>query len=105
MIARETVNQTVVDKKSYWEAMVRNRYQMPQLKQALVTIKFMQGVRDGFYWCPRSNHARHFQIASVPTKFQLAELLMEAIEEHIDANEDLVVDQCQAMMRTADLVL
>ena len=30
---------------------------------------------------------------------------MEAIEDHIDADETLSANECQALMRTADLVL
>jgi hypothetical protein len=65
---------------------------MPALKQAIVTLKWMQGIREGHYWCPRSNNPRHFQIASIPTKQQLADILLEAIEDHIDADENLSVD-------------
>ena len=60
MISREAVNQTVRSKQSYWEAMIRNNYQMPELKQPICTIKWMEGIRAGEYWCPRSRHPRHF---------------------------------------------
>ena len=32
------------NKQTYWEAMVRNNYQMPTLKSQIVTIKWMQGI-------------------------------------------------------------
>jgi hypothetical protein len=105
MLSREDVNTKVRNKQTYWEAMVRNNYQMPTLKSQIVTIKWMQGIREGKYWCPRNNRPIHFQIASMPTKQQLADFLMEVIEDHIDADETLSANECQALMRTADLVL
>jgi hypothetical protein len=68
MLSREDVNTKVRNKQTYWEAMVRNNYQMPTLKSQIVTIKWMQGIREGKYWCPRNNRPIHFQIASMPTK-------------------------------------
>ena len=94
MLSREDVNTKVRNKQTYWEAMVRNHYQMPTLKSQIVTIKWMQGIREGKYWCPRNNRPIHFQIASMPTKQQLADFLMEVIEDHIDADETLSANEC-----------
>ena len=105
MISREAVNATVRSKQQYWAAMVRNNYVMPAQKAPLCTLKWMQGIREGQYWCPRSRNPRHFQVASVPTRQQLAEILLDCIESHIENDEELPQETCNAMMRTADLVL
>ena len=86
--------------------MVRNKYAMPDLKQPICTIKWMQSVRDGLYWCPRGELAV-LQIASAPTKQQLAEILMAAVDVFSDApvQEIMGVHDLDAMVRTAELVL
>ena len=79
MLSKDQVAATVRSRESYWRAIVRNKYSMPALKQPICTIKWMQGVRDGLYWCPRGELAMR-QIASAPTKQQLADILMEAVD-------------------------
>ena len=85
---------------------MRNKYAMPALKQPICTIKWMQGVRDGLYWCPRGELAMR-QIASAPTKQQLAEILMAAVDVFIDApvQEIMGVHDLDALIRSAELVL
>ena len=41
----------------------------------------------------------------MPTRQQLAEILLDCIESHIENDEELPQETCNAMMRTADLVL
>ena len=79
MLSKHQVTAKVRSKESYWRAMVRNKYAMSALKQPICAIKWMQGVCDGIYWCPRGELTQR-QIASAPTKQHLAEMLMEAVE-------------------------
>ena len=79
MLSKDQVAAKVRSRETYWQAMVRNKYAVPALKQPICTIKWMQGVRDGLYWCHRGELAMR-QIASAPTKQQLAEILMAAVD-------------------------
>ncbi len=54
----------------------------------------MQGIWEGHYCCPRNNRHINFQIAYVPQKQQLTDMLMEAIEDNIDADETFSANEC-----------
>ena len=55
---------------------MRNQYIMPPFKDAIVTRKFMLGVKDGYYWCLRSNEVITFKVcADPPHRKDLAEIL------------------------------
>ena len=79
------MNSVVRNKEDYWQAMVRNGYYMPQLKQSINTIKWFEEIRDQTCWCPKqSDMARNFQIARSPTKAILADMLHATIEQYIN---------------------
>ena len=39
----------------YYVTMVRNGWIMPSYKCAVVTRDFMDGIRQGVFWCPHKN--------------------------------------------------
>ena len=53
MLNRNDVNGKVRSRDDYWRAMVLNGYYMPNEKSSICTLKWMEGVRRGIYWCPK----------------------------------------------------
>ena len=58
----------VRDKRSYYEAFVRNRYYMPPYKDQIITAKFLVLLRKQYYWLPKADQVKHGVIASKPSK-------------------------------------
>lgn len=51
-ISIEQVGLYARNKKQLYNSMVKNHYYMPAFKQTIVTLEFMQLVREGKLWVP-----------------------------------------------------
>ena len=58
MLSLEQQNQTVFDKKSYYKAMIRNDWFMPNAKEGIVSLAFMKSVREGKIWLPKQQEVK-----------------------------------------------
>ena len=64
------------DKKSLYSTNTRNQYIQPPYKDAINTKKFLQGIKDGKYWCLNSNEVNGLKVcADPPKKYDLAQIL------------------------------
>ena len=41
--------------------MSRNGYVLPSVKDPIMTIKFMKGVKSGFFFCLKQDQIQHFK--------------------------------------------
>ena len=73
MLSREQLNQTVYDKKSYYKAMVRNKYFMPHQNENIVTLKFMKDVRAGKIWLPKTKEITPIKLPDPPPRQKVAD--------------------------------
>ena len=53
MLSREAQNQAVYNKATYYKAMQRNGWFLPNEKEPIVTLKLMRRIRAGKIWCPQ----------------------------------------------------
>ena len=64
------------DKKSLYSTNTRNQYIQPPYKDAINTKKFLQGIKDGKYWCLNSDEVNGLKVcADPPKKYDLAQIL------------------------------
>ena len=66
MISQAQAQALVPNKKALYVALQRNQYIMPPMKDAIVTCKFMLGVKDGYYWCLRSSEVVAVKVCADP---------------------------------------
>ena len=64
------------DKKSYYKAMIRNNFYVPNYKSSLCCVKWMKRVRSGKYWCPKKKDIHPFSCADPPKKAEILEQLI-----------------------------
>ena len=57
--------------------MLRNGYCMPSYNSSLCCIKWMQRVRSGKYWCPKSKDIHPVRVADPPKKEELLDFLIQ----------------------------
>ena len=70
-------------KKHYYQACQRNKFDMPSLTCALVTIRFCEKVRLGIYWCPKITDAPAGVLSVAPPPYAIVmEKVLRAIEVH-----------------------
>ena len=66
----------IPDKKTLYDTMQRNGYVLPPAKDPLMTIKFMKGVKAGFFFCLKQDMMQNFkQCATPPPRQQMSEIL------------------------------
>ena len=70
----------IVDKKSFYEAFVRNNYYMPKYSESCITIKFLRGVRDGKNFMPKTDMITKKQVADPPSKKVVAAELARVLK-------------------------
>ena len=58
----------ITDKKSLFEAFLRNNYYMPKYSESFITIKFLLGIREGRYFMPKTDIITKKQVADPPAK-------------------------------------
>ena len=51
-ITLEQAQTLIPDKQALYKALCYNQFKLPPLKDPLVTIKFLLGVKDFHYFCP-----------------------------------------------------
>ena len=67
-------------KPQYYEAMGRQGWYMPSLHSALCTLSFMQNVRNGTIYCPKSSDAsKSKKCFSIPPKV----ILMKKLHDNL----------------------
>ena len=80
MLTPQEAQARVRDKRSCYDAFVRNRYYMPPYQDQLVTNKFLVGLRKGTFWLPKADEVKHAVVASKPNKQIIAEELAAQME-------------------------
>ena len=58
VIPMDVVVRSVRVKRHLYEGFQRNNYWMPSMVSSICTQEWMEGVREGRYWCPRATEVR-----------------------------------------------
>ena len=66
MISREEVAAVVRDRHTYYTAMRRHGWLLPDEKQSLCTLEFMEKVRAGVIFCPRAENVKCPPVCMTP---------------------------------------
>jgi hypothetical protein len=72
----------VTSKEGYYEAMIRNLYFLPPIKNSLVTIEWMNLVRAGTIPCPRFGQVNHLPCPTPPSH----ELIVSEVKRATGSN-------------------
>ena len=76
MISREQASRCVVDRSSYYDALVRKGWLLPAKKQAICTKDFLEKVRNKEVWCPhRDQGVVTPKVVTPPPKQDLANMI------------------------------
>ena len=82
MISKEKARISIVDKKSLHKSLLRNGHILPQIKDPLLSIKFMTGILHNKYWSLTTSNMvqSNFKIAAdPPPKRIIADMLSAAL--------------------------
>jgi len=75
----------VPDKKTFYKACLRNQFCMPAYKSSLCCIKYMERIRSGKYWCPKTQDVNPVYVADPPLKTDIvAHLLAFAKDKNLN---------------------
>ena len=89
--------------KFYYEALVRNGNYLPKLKEPIMTMKFMKGIKSEKYWVPNTNRGHGVYVklcADPPSRKLLAKILQKTMMTCPDVPEDIH----SSFRRTAKLI-
>lgn len=101
MISKKAALNLVKDKKSLYEAFIRNRYFMPKIKEAIITGEFLVQLRDGKFFIPKADDVKVGCCVDPPSKAIVANELhtaMYAVPHEHGANFTVI------LRATADLI-
>ena len=86
MLSRQQVSEVVRDKETYYSGMLRNGWLLPDIRQSIVTLSFMERVRAGEIFCPHVNTIETTAVClTPPPKQTIINKLMAAAEERESA--------------------
>ena len=86
MISIERAQLAVPDRNALYKGMLRNQYVVPPLADTMVTAKWMMGVIEERFWCPKSEQVTYRVCADPPNRKDLAQMLfdlMVACDNHV----------------------
>ena len=66
MLSREEVAAVVRDRRTFYDAMLRHGYLLPDEKQSLCSLEFMEKVRAGVIFCPRVENVKCPPVCRTP---------------------------------------
>ena len=75
----DRVQNVVNNKKTYYNAGVRNGYTLPPLNDPMVTKDFLDEVRTKKVWLPKADECRGYTCVQKPTKLVLAKYTADAL--------------------------
>ena len=80
----------VHDRGTLFKALRRNNYFIPEsINDPFLSWTFMEGVRQGDYWLPKTSEIRYFDVVDPPTRPDLAAMVVENMQAIInDPNGD-----------------
>ena len=93
---------TVVnDKETLHEAIRRNQFYTPGIKESMMTIEFMKNVSEGTEWLPKCSEIRLLNCVEPPSKQQIAEMLYQRMHAYQPEGEpfDSMFRRCAARIR------
>lgn len=70
------------DKEAVWKAMELNGFYMPPKKSLLISLKYMQNVKDHKVWCPRYGQFQLRPCPTPPPKHEIYQAIMEVSDEN-----------------------
>ncbi len=77
------VSRLIRNKRDLYDAVSRNSFFLPPCSDSFVSADFLDGVRRGVNWLPKTDQCKLFQCADPPPKSVLAELLYFAMTKWI----------------------
>ena len=87
-ISMQQAQTLVTDKESLYYAMLRNKFFMPKANEAIVTIKFLLGVREEKYFLPKTRQVRRDQCPDPPSKKLIAEACSRVLADYSVARKN-----------------
>ena len=106
LIRKSQVDLVSRSRDDFYKVMVRKNYFLPSLKSQMVTLIWMRGVVENEYWCPKQDEfARSFQVAALPTKPELAQMLFDVVGLAVAEAPNMTPKLRKAINKTAELVL
>ena len=65
-----------------YNAVYRNGYLLPPKRDPWLTYEFLDGVRNGTFWLPKTSECKMYSCLDPPPREELAEIVKKAIIEH-----------------------
>ena len=75
MVPLEHVDTLVRTKKHFYKALEANGWFLPKFSSSIVTLEFLQEVRNGEVWCPKLVEIKFLPCPCPPTLDHLCELI------------------------------
>ena len=66
MISRDQASNVIRDRSTFYDGMLRNGWVLPALSQSIITIDFMQRVRRGEIFCPKTTQIKTPAVCLTP---------------------------------------
>ena len=51
----------IPDRKALYQSLLRNGFVLPPMKDPLLTVKFMKGVKSGYFFCMKQEMVTNFK--------------------------------------------
>ena len=71
------------NKKSLYEACGRNEYYLPPYSDGFISADFLNGVRTGENWLPKTSQCKVFTCIDPPSREEIATTLRETIQNYV----------------------
>ena len=103
MLSMREAQFIIPDRKALYQSLQRNGYSLPPIKDPILTVKFMKGVRSGFFFCLKQEQVQHFkQCATPPPRHELAVIVCDVM---CNTNSGLGEPYDSGIQRTAKEIL
>lgn len=87
-ISYTQASMVVRNKAKLHEGMERSQYVLPSCNSALCSMQWIEGVREGVFYCPKTEDVRaDLRCYSNPPKADLLKMLNESLRPHIESGE------------------
>ena len=67
-ISSQEVAKLIRNKKSLYEACARNEYFLPNYADTFISADFLDGVRTGYNWLPKTSQCKVFTCVDPPSR-------------------------------------
>ena len=75
MMSSRLVARYVNDKGSMYNAVYRNNFLLPPKRDPWLTFEFLDGIRTGLYWLPKTSECKMYSCLEPPSKEEVATIV------------------------------